>query len=271
MFKFLENIDESVYNRYKTVKVNIKAKSNSFYDSYLDLLESLVKNIAISEDLDYSIKDTCGKVLKMERMKELLINSIGLDKYTYDKLCDYTAKVNKHKHVNEKNVSIDAVVNYMRVFFDFSVKYAEYKNINVTCKFDMEGLISMFGETDREHELLHATKRELEQDINLALDENKLKENDILIYRELLASKSNSNMALEDQNTILSHQISMLKDIKLNTVEVKLNRALDMLCDLQESVKDNRILSYAVASVLIDEASFEDRIEKTRVRLLNER
>ena len=35
--------NESLTMRYKTLERNIKAKSNSFYDSYLDLLESTIK------------------------------------------------------------------------------------------------------------------------------------------------------------------------------------------------------------------------------------
>lgn len=37
MFEFLKQLDERLYVRYQTLERNIKAASNSFYDSFLDL------------------------------------------------------------------------------------------------------------------------------------------------------------------------------------------------------------------------------------------
>ena len=46
MFKFLQEIDGKLYQRYLTIERNVKAGSNSFYDSYLDLQEQFVKLVA---------------------------------------------------------------------------------------------------------------------------------------------------------------------------------------------------------------------------------
>ena len=35
--------NDSLTNRYNTLESNLKSKSNSFYDSYLDLLEATIK------------------------------------------------------------------------------------------------------------------------------------------------------------------------------------------------------------------------------------
>ena len=43
----MELFTQSLTNRYNTLERNIKSKSNSFYDSYLDLLEATLKYIAI--------------------------------------------------------------------------------------------------------------------------------------------------------------------------------------------------------------------------------
>ncbi len=37
MFAYLKMVDERLYSRYLTVERNVKAASNSFYDSYLDM------------------------------------------------------------------------------------------------------------------------------------------------------------------------------------------------------------------------------------------
>ena len=39
MFGFLDRIDHNLYESYMTLERNIKARGNSFYDSYLDLQE----------------------------------------------------------------------------------------------------------------------------------------------------------------------------------------------------------------------------------------
>ena len=43
MFEFLKQLDERLYVRYQTLERNIKAASNSFYDSFLDLQKQLKK------------------------------------------------------------------------------------------------------------------------------------------------------------------------------------------------------------------------------------
>ena len=43
MLNDLTYFDNSIVGRYRTVERNIKSKSNSFFDSYLDLLENTIK------------------------------------------------------------------------------------------------------------------------------------------------------------------------------------------------------------------------------------
>ena len=44
MLNDLVYFDNSIVGRYRTVERNIKSKSNSFYDSFLDLLENTIKS-----------------------------------------------------------------------------------------------------------------------------------------------------------------------------------------------------------------------------------
>lgn len=115
MFESLKSINERVFNRAKTVEKNIKAASNSFYDSYLDLTEELLKTIAETANIELTTRMTCGDILRYNEFKSFLTETLKLDDYTYGKLCDYTLKINAHKHKNEKNVQIETVANYLRV------------------------------------------------------------------------------------------------------------------------------------------------------------
>ena len=115
MFESLKSINERVFNRAKTVEKNIKAASNSFYDSYLDLTEELLKTIAEAANIELTTRMTCGDILRCNDFKSFLTETLKLDDYTYGKLCDYTLKINAQKHKNEKNVQIETIVNYLRV------------------------------------------------------------------------------------------------------------------------------------------------------------
>ena len=69
MFKFLENIDHNLHERYLTLERNIKARSNSFYDSYLDLQEHFVKLVCNGLSMELQKHDSCGEILRRQEMK----------------------------------------------------------------------------------------------------------------------------------------------------------------------------------------------------------
>ena len=94
MFKFLENIDIRLYERYLTVERNIKAASNSFYDAYLDMQEQFVKLVCERIDIDISVHESCGAILKKEIVKDVFTKKLNVDNHTYNKMQDYTLKVN---------------------------------------------------------------------------------------------------------------------------------------------------------------------------------
>ena len=68
MFRHLLEIDERLYERYLTVEKNIKSASNSFYDSYLDLQEQLVKWIVVECSYEIKLQETCGAILKKQEV-----------------------------------------------------------------------------------------------------------------------------------------------------------------------------------------------------------
>ena len=154
MYQFLKVLDERINSRYLTVMRNVRSSSNSFYDSYLDLLEETMKSIADIFEYKYEDNITCGHLVKKVEMKNILIEKLGIDEYTYGKFSDYSQKINKHKHHLEKNVSIDAVINYMKIFDALIIRYANTVGINPTDPLDVDYLVKQFGQAERENKEL---------------------------------------------------------------------------------------------------------------------
>ena len=63
MYQELTDLDVSIKARFVTLEKNIKSKSNSFYDAYLDLVECVTKYIACELDVKIPFNFTCGKIL----------------------------------------------------------------------------------------------------------------------------------------------------------------------------------------------------------------
>ena len=60
-------INETINSRFLTMETNIKSKSNSYYDSYLDLLEGTIKYILDDLNIQYD------KILKRVNDKNLVL------------------------------------------------------------------------------------------------------------------------------------------------------------------------------------------------------
>lgn len=95
MFEYLQQIDNRIYDRYLTLEKNIKAASNSFYDSFLDLQENFLKYVTDENGISISPHESCGALLKRAEVRELFLNKYGLDSYTYEKMGDYAKKANE--------------------------------------------------------------------------------------------------------------------------------------------------------------------------------
>ncbi len=144
----MKMFNESLITRFNTLERNIKSKSNSFYDSYLDLLEATIKYFLDENNITYDDSRTCGYLVKEESIKNFLINVLKLDDYTYNKLPDYIKKCNDHKHKKEKTLGIDSVINYLKVYYDLINYYIVFiKGIKI--EYDAEYFTSIFGETER--------------------------------------------------------------------------------------------------------------------------
>ncbi len=249
MFKHLREIDYKLYERYLTLEKNIKAGSNSFYDAYLDLQEQFVKDVAVFCEFDVKARETCGELLRREDIKNFFKDVLRVDDFTYKKMQDYTLKVNAHKHKGEKNIQIDTIVSYMRIIYDATVAYAVYKKIE-TNVFDANYFISIFGVFEKENTALKTEMVKLKEELLISVESGKLKDSDIDAYRSLLSQSEIEKLDLEEQNQELHRQISKLKDIKLSSMEEKLNKTIELLLELKPAIVENRIVTKAIGSKL---------------------
>lgn len=217
MMEYLSVISSSVYERYNTLEKNIKSKSNSYYDSYLNLVEETVKRILDSNGVLYDSTKTCGQLLKLKNICDFFVlNNIGVE--TIDKLCDYIRKCNKSKHTKEMTINIDSITNQMKVYHTFTYEYLTNKNLNIP-EFDMNYYLNIFGESEAElkkyQELCKTLQAKLDynkdllssQEASKISEANKLPTISGMSELEVLRSQYAALMTILDTNNILREKI----------------------------------------------------------------
>lgn len=269
MFEFLKELDGGLYERYRTVERNIRSAGNSFYDAYLDLQEQFLRYVLQAEGVVAEQGCSGGALLRHPACRELWLERIGVDVYVYEKMGDYTLKVNAHKHKKEKHIERQTVLNYMTVFRGASVAYAVYKGI-AYADVDVSEYVQMFGSFERENARLREECARLREELLSLTEDGRLDRGDTDALRELLSEENIGALSVEEQNTVLLQKISRLKDIKLSSMEEKLNRALDMLLALQNSIAENRAATYAIADSICGRERFAEYLEKAKKSLQNE-
>ena len=245
MFEFLTDINQRLFDRYLTLERNIKAASNSFYDAYLDLQEQYVRDVVIDFGLPLESRETCGAMLRRQDIASIFKDALNVDDFTFSKMSDYTLKVNAHKHKGEKHIQIDTIIAYMRIIFDATSAYARYKGI-VVGVFDADHYISIFDVFARENADLREEQERLRDELKELVEQHRLSEQDIIAYQGMLTQRELDNLSLEEQNRTLQAQISKLKDIKLASLEDKLNQTIDLLLELKPAIIENRVIVKAV-------------------------
>lgn len=258
--------NDSLTERFNTLERNIKSKSNSFYDSYLDLLEATIKYILDENDIEYDGSRTCGHLVKVDNIKSFLMEKLKLDDYTYNKLPDYIKKCNDHKHKKEKHLSIDSIINYLRVYYNFINYYIVYIK-GICIEFDADYFSSIYGETERLNNEFKVEVLKLKEELKDAYDNNRLSEQDILNYKSLLSTKEIELLNLEEQNQQLQMQISILKDIKLNSLEEKLNKTINMLINMQDYLIENRIIARRTSKLIDGYDITDEELAAERIKL----
>ena len=248
--------NDSITMRLNTLERNIKSKSNSFYDSYLDLLESTIKYFLDENKVNYDETRTCGYIIKDKKPKEFFYKKMNIDDYTYNKLIDYIKKCNDHKHKKEKTLGIESVINYLKVYYDFINYYISYKN-GVNIKFDAKYYESIFGETERINAEYKEKVTSLKEELSVVYKENKLSKQDVKKYKELVEMKDIELMSLEEQNDMLKNQIMILQDIKINSLEGKMYTIADNLHELVDTFNDNKVVKGIIKAENLDFGKYD--------------
>lgn len=257
---------DALNSRYETLERNIKSKSNSFYDSYLDLLEETIKYFLTENSIDFDESRTCGFIVRTDGVKDFLINKVKLDDYTYNKLPDYIKKCNDHKHKKEKNLQVEGVINFLKVYFDLLNYYLDFiKGLRI--EFDSNYFISIFGETERLNNEYRLEVIKLKDELKESYEANKLSEADIEQYKIIISDKNIELLNLDEQNQRLQAQISILKDIKLNSMEEKLNKTIDMLNNMQDYLVENRIIARRTSKLIDGRDITDEELADERLKL----
>ena len=258
--------NELLTTRFLTLERNIKSKSNSFYDSFLDLLEATIKYFLDENNIAYDDSRTCGFLVKEQTIKAFLIDELKLDDYTYNKLPDYTKKCNDHKHKKEKCLGVESIINYLKVYFNLINYYLDYiKGIRI--EFDANYFSSIYGETERLNNEYKTEVAKLRDELKEAYESAKLSEQDIEQYKNLISIKDIELLNLDEQNQQLQAQISILKDIKLNSMEEKLNKTIDMLNNMQDYLIENRIIARRTSRLIDGRDISDDELKAERLKL----
>lgn len=258
--------NDSLTMRFNTLERNIKSKSNSFYDSYLDLLEATIKYFLDENNVTYDDSRTCGYLVKEESIKSFLLSVLKLDDYTYNKLPDYIKKCNDHKHKKEKNLGIDSIINYLKVYYDLINYYIDYiKGVRV--EFDANYFLSIYGETERLNNEYKEEVLRLKDELKESYETNKLSSQDIEQYKSLLSVKDIELLNLDEQNKLLQNQIDVLKDIKINSMEEKLNKTIDMLNNMQDYLVENRIIARKTSKLIDGRDITDEELQAERIKM----
>lgn len=258
--------DDGLNNRFDTLERNIKSKSNSFYDSYLDLLEATIKYFLDENNIKYDPSRTCGYLVKEDSIKSFLKDTLKLDDFTYNKLPDYIKKCNDHKHKKEKNLGIDSIINYLKVYYNLINYYLVFiKGIEV--EFDANYFNSIFGETERLNNQYKEEVLRLKEELKEINDQSKLSTQDLEEYKKLLSIKDIELLNLDEQNRLFQDQINTLQNIKINSMEEKLNKTIDMLNNMQDYLIENRILAKKTSRLIDGKDISDEELKEERIKL----
>ena len=148
------------------------------------------------------------------------------------------------------------MINYYIVFI---------KGIKI--EYNAEYFTSIFGETERLNNEYREEVLRLKDELKESYDNNKLSEQDLEHYKSLLSIKDIELLNLDEQNQKLQAQISILKDIKLNSMEEKLNKTIDMLNNMQDYLVENRIIARRTSRLIDGREISDEELKVEREKL----
>ncbi len=262
MFEFISSLGEEISSRYQTLIRDIKSKSSSFYDAYLDLQEASIKAIIDLYAIKYDETRTCGYLLRNEEIKRLFIDTLKVPQDIYETIGDRTLKVNRHKHRKQGHLTLDSIIAFMKTYHKF---------MSICCKsnesFESDYFHSIFGEYEMVNKALRQERDDIVSELEELAKEKRLTDEQLRQYKEALAENESDKDELTEQNEALLQGISLLKSLKLSVLDQKLNRTIDMLNDLQQYVVESRAVSIAAGYAITGKDDFESRVETVKAEM----
>lgn len=232
----LKLFNQAVNNRFNTVIKTIEDKNNTFFDAYLNLLESTIKFILDDNNINYDSTKTCGLIFRAEEVKTFFLNDVRIDELMYNKVLDYIKKSNDSKHKEEKQIDINAVLVRMEFYYSFINKYYAYRKIEFII-FNPSFYFECYGKTEK---INNEYKEELNRkvaELNQAYLNRNIAEEEYNKCINLLKDVELEKFAIDEQNNILKNQLFILSEVTNN---IKINDKLDDISEKLDNVLLNK-------------------------------
>ena len=132
MLDYLSRLDPELERRVLTLKKDISAESNSFYDSYRALCECFLRTMLRQSGMPESRGESISDILSREDVTHFFEGVLAVDPEDVKRLRSYVLKINRHVHDRQKDLSLEAVQKYVYALYEISSPYASYMGISVT-------------------------------------------------------------------------------------------------------------------------------------------
>ena len=132
MLDYLSRLDPELERRVLTLKKDISAESNSFYDSYRALCECFLRTMLRQSGMPESRGESISDILSREDVTRFFEGVLSVDPEDVKRLRSYVLKINRHVHDRQKDLSLEAVQKYVYALYEVSSPYASYMGISVT-------------------------------------------------------------------------------------------------------------------------------------------
>ena len=122
LFEYLGELSGELGRRYSTLENNMKSGSNSFYDTFREIIQDFIK-LVLTDD---GVAPKNVKISAELNSPELLgrLYAAGTEDAAVEKIRNYVLKTNDHVHNREKELTFEAAVNYLNALYSFTAPYA---------------------------------------------------------------------------------------------------------------------------------------------------
>lgn len=163
MLDYLKSFDGELEKRVKTLELNIRAASPSFFDTFRSISECFIRHIAQKHGIETNAT-SFKRLMAIPELKKILTQSVGIPSYTLDKCQDYISKINKHVHESEKAITENLVVEYIICLYELTSPISSEATPP-----EISEILSLYDSLDRE---IAKEKARLIQEQNKLISEN---------------------------------------------------------------------------------------------------